>query len=174
VRLIDAAAAWSPRIVSGCEESVSVPGRLNRPESLSPQLIERVDMLGHSCHGAPATVLTAAAAKLEVPWGHPGIFESDKGETIAVGIGKRDLGAVVLIALLAAVDQDAVLRHLGHERLLRVWTATARLPVDWEGQSTVQPSNRSLSASGRLPKPWSRPARWCRNGRRSSSQLYPG
>jgi hypothetical protein len=48
VRLIDAAAAWSPRIVSGCEESVSVPGRLNRPESLSPQLIERVDMLGHS------------------------------------------------------------------------------------------------------------------------------
>jgi len=49
--------------------------------------------------------------------GYPRIFESDKGETIAVGIGKRDLGAVVLIALLAAVDQDAVLRHLGHERL---------------------------------------------------------
>ena len=68
MRLIAAAAAWSPRIVSGCEESVSVPGRLNRPKSLTAQLIERVDTLGHSCHGAPATVLTTAAAKLEVPW----------------------------------------------------------------------------------------------------------
>ena len=68
MRLIAAAAAWSPRIVSGCEESVSVPGRLNRSKSLTPQLIERVDTLGHSCHGAPATVLTAAAAKLEGPW----------------------------------------------------------------------------------------------------------
>jgi hypothetical protein len=36
---------------------------------------------------------------------HARVLETDKGETVAVGIGERDLGAVVLVALLAAVEQ---------------------------------------------------------------------
>ena len=41
--------------------------------------------------------------------GHAWVLETDEGEGVAVGIGERDLGAVVLVALLAAVRQDAAL-----------------------------------------------------------------
>jgi hypothetical protein len=45
---------------------------------------------------------------------HAWVLEADEGEAVAVGIGERDLGAVVLVALLAAVKQESVFRHLGH------------------------------------------------------------
>jgi hypothetical protein len=70
---------------------------------------------------------------------------SVSSETVASGIGKRDLGAVVLIAL------DAVLRHLSHERLLSVWTAPTLLPIDEEGQGTVEPSAGTSVLLGGFP-----------------------
>ena len=83
--------------------------------------------------------------------GIPGSLNLTKARLLPSESASVIMGAVVLIALLAAVDQDAVLRHLGHERLLRVWTATARLPIDREGQSTVQPSTGASVLLGGFP-----------------------
>jgi hypothetical protein len=44
---------------------------------------------------------------------HARVLEPDKGEAVAGGIGERESWcAVVLVALLAAVEQDAIFRHL--------------------------------------------------------------
>src|SRR6476620_2935227 len=72
---------------------------------------------------------------------HARVLEADKSKS---GCRAARSGRVVLIALLAAVDQDAVLRHLSQERLLGVWTAPVPLPIDEEGQGTVEPSTSVL------------------------------
>jgi hypothetical protein len=111
---------------SGRVESVSIPGHLTGPEALAPQFVERMlirvsvqtrtrlpCLIGRQIAGYRAMLvslyqLTHVSLLIEFI-GHAWILESDKGKTVAVRIAQRDLGAVVLVALLTAVKKDAVL-----------------------------------------------------------------
>src|SRR4249919_1908768 len=73
-------------------------------------------MLGNIADGRCMVMIPSVSVSSS--YGMPGSLKRTKARLFAVGIGERDLGAVVLVALLAAVEQDAVFRHLGHERLL--------------------------------------------------------